>query len=396
MEIKNILEISEIFELSEKLNKIMNNKEEREQYFHKIVNAGLDLKTDFIRDLYQEEAAQRKQLKQDYTPDCLCNLFYQTATEPHEILDECAGTGSLAIEYINHGVDEITCIEKSKTVFPLLLMNMAIRNVSGYVVRGDIAEGEVYEIYKLKATDTYSDIAKQDNYEAKKYQTIISNPPYSLKWSGMWDERFFNYEMPPKSKADYLFVLDILYKLKEGGEAFVLLPHGVLFRGNQERTIRERVIQQGFIKGIIGLPDNMFLNTSIPTVLMCIKKDNQQNGIYIMDATGYATKGKKTNVLTEEALHTIAEGYKEKIEIPKIARMVSIKEIEQNEYNLNIPRYIDNFEEEEVPELKDIVSGIIAINNEIKVTENKLSEMMQNITGGSYQSDISEVIKLWS
>ena len=120
----------------------MNNKEAREQYFHKIVNAGLDLKTDFIRDMYQEEAAQRKQLKQDYTPDCLCNLFYQTATEPHEILDECAGTGSLAIEYINHGVDEITCIEKSKTVFPLLLMNMAIRNVSGYVVRGDIVEGD--------------------------------------------------------------------------------------------------------------------------------------------------------------------------------------------------------------------------------------------------------------
>lgn len=387
--------IEEIYELTKKLQTILFDKAERESYFDKIISSGIDLKTDFIRDIYQEEAAQRKQLKQDYTPNCLCNLFYELAQEPVEILDECAGTGSLAIAYIANGIKKVTCIEKSKTVFPILLFNMAIRNVTGYVILGDITDRKITEVHKLEEGDKYSEITKTKEVPEYEYKTIISNPPYSMAWSGIPDERFFGYEIPPKSKADYLFVLDIISRIKDDGEAFVLLPHGVLFRGNQEGEIRKKLVWEGYIHGIIGLPDNMFLNTSIPTVMMCISK-RKQDGIYVMDATKYAIKGKKTNTLPEDAIIEIAQNYKKKNQIEKVARLVPLQEIERNGYNLNIPRYIDTFEKEEIPDIREIVSDILQTDAQIRDTERKLAGMMKEIVGENYQTDIAEVLKLWS
>lgn len=394
MDVRSALGITEIYELHQKLSNILLDKQAREMYFNSITESGIDLKTDFIRDLYQEEAAQRKQLKQDYTPDCLCDLFYELSDSPQMILDECAGTGSLAISFISRGIKEVICIERSETVFPLLMFNMAIRNVTGWLIKEDITTRNVFDAYRLSSGDRYSDI-EQASPPWQQMQTVISNPPYSLTWSGVTDSRCEGYGVPPKSKADYLFVLDILDRLGENGKAFVLLPHGVLFRGNQEGEIRQKLIQNGYIHGIIGLPGDMFLNTSIPTVMLCLRKQ-KRDGVYIMDATSYARKEGKVNKLEPAAVTEIVRSYKERREIAKTARVVSLDEIETNGYNLNIPRYIDTSEPEVLPDLKELVSDILQTDQEIRKTEQELAGMMRELTGGSYQNDIAEVIKLWS
>lgn len=394
MDVRAALGITEMYELHQKLSNILSDKQAREMYFNSITESGIDLKTDFIRDLYQEEAAQRKQLKQDYTPDCLCDLFYELSDSPRMILDECAGTGSLAISFISHGIKEVICIERSETVFPLLMFNMAIRNVTGWLIKEDVTTRNVLDAYRLVSGDRYSDI-EQASPSWQQMQTVISNPPYSLTWSGVPDSRCEGHGTPPKSKADYLFVLDILDRLDENGEAFVLLPHGVLFRGNQEGEIRQKLIQNGYIHGIIGLPGDMFLNTSIPTVMLCLRKQ-KCDGVYIMDATSFAKKEGKVNKLEPAAVTEIARSYKERREIPKTARVVTTNEIETNGYNLNIPRYIDTSEPEVLPDLKELVSDILQTDQEIRKTEQELAGMMRELTGGSYQNDIVEVIKLWS
>ena len=395
MEIKEILGISELYEFHKKLSSLFFDEDEKEKYFDKILSSGIDISTDFIRDLYQVEASQRKSLKQDYTPDSLCSLFYALSSNPDMVLDECSGTGSLAIKFIANGAKKIICIETSETVLPLLLFNMSIRNIEGYVIKEDITTQAISTIYELKPGHKYSSISISENILQFKASTIISNPPYSLPWNGIADERTEGYPIPPKSKADYLFVLDIMARLDDEGEAFVLLPHGVLFRGSTEGEIRKKLIQEGKLKAIIGLPNKMFLNTDIPTVMLCLSH-KKSNGIYVMDATSYATKNSKTNTLTPEAVAEIAENYKQQKDIEKIARLVSLQEIEKNDFNLNIPRYIDTYEPEELPDIKELVSGILKIDDEIRETEKALSEMMGELVGENYQNDIGELRKLWS
>lgn len=395
MEIKEILGIKEMYEFHKKLSSTLFNEDEKEKYFDKILNSGIDINTDFIRDLYQMEASQRKSLKQDYTPDSLCALFYALSSQHGTILDECSGTGSLAIKFIANGVKKVVCIETSETVLPLLLFNMSIRNIEGYVIKEDITTQVISTIYELKQGRKYSSISISENILQLKVGTIISNPPYSLPWSGIPDERTEGYPVPPKSKADYLFVLDIMSRLNDEGEAFVLLPHGVLFRGGTEGEIRKKLISEGKLKAIIGLPDKMFLNTDIPTAMLCLSH-KKSNGIYVMDATGYATKSGKTNKLAPEAVAEIAENYKQQKDIEKVARLVSLQEIEKNDFNLNIPRYIDTYEPEELPDIKELVSGILKIDDEIRETEKVLSEMMGELVGENYQNDIGELRRLWS
>ena len=396
MNIKEILGIRELFQLREIIKDVIFDNAKRKEYFDEIINNGVDLNTDFLRDLFQEEASARKSFKQDYTPESICELFSRIIGECELIYDECAGTGSLSISCINKGTRNIIAIELSESVLPLLLFNLSIRNISGYVIQGDVTTNEIMNIYKLVRDERYSIVEKVETYENIKYKRIISNPPYSLTWSGIIDERFIGFEIPPKSKADYLFVLDIINKLEDGGNAFILLPHGILFRGNQEAAIRKELVDRGYLKGLIGLPDNMFLNTGIPTVLIHVRKyEDDDKSIFIMDASKLGTKIGKQNILTEEAITKIVDRFYNKTEEEKLCRIVKYEEIQKNDYNLNIPRYIDTFEREQIPEIKDIVQDIISIDREIKDTEKRIAESMKEIVGGNYQSDIKEVIKLW-
>lgn len=396
MNIKKILEIREIVQFREIIMDIIFDNTKRKEYFDKLIKNGVDLKTDFLRDLFQEEASARKSFKQDYTPDSICELFSRIVGECETIYDECAGTGSLSISCINKGIKNVIAIELSENVLPLLLFNLSIRNISGYVIQGDVTTNEIMNIYKLERDERYSIVEKVATYENIKYKSIISNPPYSLTWSGIIDDRFIGFEIPPKSKADYLFVLDIINKLEDGGNAFILLPHGILFRGNQEAAIRRELVDRGYLKGLIGLPDNMFMNTGIPTVLIHVRKyENDDKSIFIMDASQLGTKNGKQNILTDEAITKIVDRFNNKREEEKLCRIVKYEEIQKNDYNLNIPRYIDTFEREQIPEIKDIVQDILTIDRDIKNTEKRLAESMKEIVGGNYQSDIKEVIKLW-
>lgn len=155
------------------------------------------------------------------------------------------------------------------------------------------------------------------------------------------------------------------------------------------------MIEKRYIHGIIGLPDNMFLNTSIPTVMICLKKADTES-VYIMDATKYATKKAKVNELDGEAVHEIARNYKNRIEKAKTSRLVSIEEIQANQYNLNIPRYIDTTEPEEQVDIRKLTAQMQETDAEIRKTEQELAGMMRQLVGDGYQSDIAEVLKLWS
>lgn len=188
---------------------------------------------------------------------------------------------------------------------------------------------------------------------------MVANPPFSTKsWSIGIDPakdkfgRFGSdgYGIPPKKNGDYAFLLHIIKSLKSTGNGAIILPHGVLFRGNAEAEIRKNVIKSGYIKGIIGLPTNLFYGTGIPACLIVLDKEHAENrkGIFMIDASkGFFKDGNK-NRLRDRDIHKIVDIFTKQVELPKYSRMVPLSEIsdEKNDYNLNIPRYVDSQEDE--------------------------------------------------
>lgn len=393
--IKDILGIKEVYEFREKILDVIFEDQKKQNYYDNILSKGVDLKKDFIRDLFQEEAAARKSFKQDYTPDCLCQLFFKLANFGGCVYDECAGTGSLLIPFINAGARRVTACEVSDAVIPLLLFNLSIRNVTGTVLQEDVTTGDLFKAYRLTAGERYSDVEVVLDVSKDEQPLIVSNPPYSLPWSGQADARLDGFAVPPKSKADYLFLIDIIQKLQTGGEALVLFPHGVLFRGQSEGHIRQQLIESGYLKAIIGLPKDMFMNTGIPTVLLHVKKDHSEDGIYVADASGFGEKVGKQNVLSDEKIREISDLFRVRATKKKVARLVPISEIVENNYNLNIPRYIDTYEPEVLPPLKDIAGELVKLEGEIRETEKELAGIMEDLVGNDYQNDVKELLDLW-
>lgn len=381
--INQIFNIKESFELPNRLMEILLNKEEKEKIFEEFLKYNVDLKNDTLRDFFQEEHSDRKGLKQDYTPNCICQLLSKLQPKTDEILDVCSGTGALTISSIQNKEIKVQCEELSSRSIPILLFNLSIRNVEGSVIQKNILTKEITKIYKLVKGEKYSDILEISNVDEQKndFNVIISNPPYSISWEPKTDERFCNYELAPKSKADYVFILDIIYRLSEKGKAFLVLPHGVLFRGAAEGKIRQKLIENNLIDTIIGLPDKLFMNTSIPTLIMIIKKNRNNDDILIIDASkNFENKGKQ-NVMRDEDIEKIINTYNSRSNIEKFSSVVSKDEIMKNGYNLNIPRYVDTFEKEPLPDLKETVEDIIKIEKDIKETEHNLKEMLQQLEG---------------
>jgi type I restriction enzyme M protein len=201
----------------------------------------------------------------------------------------------------------------------------------------------------------------------KTFDFAVANPPFSYKsWSNgisITDDPFgrFEYGTPPDKNGDYAFLLHILKSLKSGGKGAVILPHGVLFRGNAEARIRERLLRQGYIKGIIGLPANLFYGTGIPACIIVLDKEAaaQRDGLFMVDASkGFMKDGNK-NRLRSQDIHKIVDVFTRQIELPCYSRMVSLAEIQTNDYNLNIPRYIDSSEPEDLHDLSAHLNGRI-------------------------------------
>ena len=263
-----------------------------------------------------------------------------------EIYDPTSGSGSLLItigQSVAKYLDDSNKIkyyaqELKEATYSLTRMNLIMRGIKpeNIVTRcGDtLAEDWPY----------FDDNDKENTYETLFVDAVVSNPPYSQPWTPKEDPRFTNYGIAPKSKADYAFLLHDLYHLNRDGIMTIVLPHGVLFRGGEEETIRKNLIENDHIDTIIGLPANIFFGTGIPTIIMVLKKQRTNNDVLIVDASKGFIKVGKNNKLQASDIKKIVDTVVNRIDVPKYSRVVSKDEIRANDYNLNIPRYVDSSE----------------------------------------------------
>ena len=234
-----------------------------------------------------------------------------------------------------------------------------------------------YDDFEIKQGDSIEDPQHMD----KKFEAIVANPPFSAKWSSdksfLDDERFSGYgKLAPKSKADYAFVQHMIYHLDENGTMGIVLPHGVLFRGEAEEKIRRYLIEEkNYLDAVIGLPANIFYGTSIPTVILIFKKCREDDdGILFIDASQEFEKVKNQNKLREEDIEKIVNTYKNREEIDKYAHVATMDEIRENDFNLNIPRYVDTFEEEEPIDLDEVCDELEKISEEMKEVDKEIKK----------------------
>lgn len=212
----------------------------------------------------------------------------------------------------------------------------------------------------------------------------------------MNDSRFSDYGvLAPKSKADYAFLLHGFYHLKNTGTMAIILPHGVLFRGAAEGKIRQKLVDSGAVYAVIGLPSNLFYNTSIPTTIIALKKNREGRDILFIDASSQFVKGKNQNKLSQENIDHIIDLYNDRKDAPKEAHLASYDEIKANDYNLNIPRYVDTFEQEEEISLADIASELLDEDKEIKTAGNELIAQFAELTANDEQAqdEITSLMK---
>ena len=203
---------------------------------------------------------------------------------------------------------------------------------------------------------------KESTYEVLLVDAVVSNPPYSLPWEPKDDARFANYGLAPKSKADYAFLLHDLYHLKSDGIMTIVLPHGVLFRGGTEGEIRAQLVENDNIDTIIGLPANIFYGTGIPTIIMVLKKNRDDSDVLFIDASKCFEKVGKNNKLRPRDIKKILDAIKNRKTIPNFATLVKKEEIKANDYNLNIPRYVNSSEKEEAFDLFSLINGGIHVS----------------------------------
>lgn len=211
------------------------------------------------------------------------------------------------------------------------------------------------------------------------------NPPYSMKYSGdatyTTDPRFMGYPLAPKSTADYMFILDGLAHLSDDGIMVVLLPHGVLFRSKNEGEIRKKLLEDGNIKAVIGLPEKLFANTAIPTALLVLQKRGRADSVLFVDARRECTKLKNLNRIEDAHIEKILTAYKNNWTIEKYSRSVSLSEIRGNDYNLNIPRYIDTREEEEPVDLEQMLMDMVRLDAEIIESTKEFYGIFKSLVG---------------
>jgi|TARA_A100001518_G_C1227078_1_gene78805 type I restriction enzyme M protein len=346
-------------DMVDRLTKLLSIFARPELDFRKNRAEGDDILGDAYEYLMRHFATESGKSKgQFYTPAEVSRIMAQVVginketKQDETIYDPTCGSGSLLLKAADAAPKGMSIYgqEKDVATFALARMNMVIHNN---------ADAEM-----ARANTVTQPKFKNANGGLKTFDYVVANPPFSDKaWSTGLEQEYgrFEYGMPPAKNGDYAYLLHVLASMKSTGKAVVVMPHGVLFRGNAEADIRKKIIQHGFIKGIIGLPANLFYGTGIPACLIVLDKENAnaRTGIFMIDASrGFVKDGNK-NRLRHQDVHKIVDVFLNQREIDGYSRMVPVSEIrsDQNDCNLNIPRYIDGSEVEDLQDIEAHLKG---------------------------------------
>jgi type I restriction enzyme M protein len=328
---------------------------------------------DVLGDAYEYLIAQfasgaGKKAGEFYTPQqaskILARIVTLGKTRIKSAYDPTCGSGSLILR-LGRICDVLKFYgqERNRTTYNLCRMNMILHGVH-------------HTRFDIKLEDTL----EHPQHEKLDAEAVVANPPFSAQWSAsplfMTDDRFSEYgKLAPSSKADFAFIQHMLYHLAENGVMAVVMPHGVLFRGAAEGHIRKYLIEEkNYLDAVIGLPANIFYGTSIPTCILVFKKCREHpDDILFIDASQYYEKVKTQNYLRDEDVDRIVDTYAKRITIDKYSYVASLDEVRENEYNLNIPRYVDTFEEEEPVDIDAVASELKELETEMKDTDNTIA-----------------------
>lgn len=350
--------------------------------------SGLELvqtSSDTLGDAYEYLISQfasesGKKAGEFYTPQRVSQLLTRLTLvnrnypEGMTVYDPAMGSGSLLLNFQKYSKqrDEIIYYgqEINTSTFNLARMNMILHHV-------DTANQH------LRNADTLD--ADWPPAASTNFDSVVMNPPYSLHWSAakgfLDDPRFSKYGvLAPKSKADYAFLLHGFYHLKNSGTMAIVLPHGVLFRGAKEGKIRQKLLEDGSIDAVIGLPANLFYSTSIPTTIVVLKKDKQDRSVMFIDASKEFEKGKNQNQLRESDIEKILDTYEKREDVDKYAHLATFDEIKDNDFNLNIPRYVDTFEPEPEVDFTQVSNDLHDIDQQINDNQKELVDMLKQLT----------------
>ncbi|WP_299768207.1 type I restriction-modification system subunit M [uncultured Dokdonia sp.] len=338
--------------------------------------------SDILGDAYEYLIGQfasgaGKKAGEFYTPQQVSKILAQLVTTNKTTLksvyDPTCGSGSLLLRVAKE-VKEVGSFygqESNPTTYNLCRMNMIMHNVH-------------YKQFDIYNEDTL--VNPSPNHRDKRFEAIVANPPFSAKWTAsplfMSDDRFSAYgKLAPKSKADFAFVQHMIHQLEDTGTMACVLPHGVLFRGAAEGHIRKFLIaDKNYLDAVIGLPANIFYGTSIPTCILVLKKQraNAQDILFI-DASQHFEKVKTQNVLQETHINEIINTYRERTTKDKYSYVATLDEVKENDYNLNIPRYVDTFEEEEPIDLGQVSKDLKALDKDISKTDATIADFCKQL-----------------
>ena len=333
-----------------------------------------DTELDVLGDAYEYLIGQfasgaGKKAGEFYTPQEVSKILAKIVTTGKNrlksVYDPTCGSGSLLLRVAREvkDVSNFYGQEMNRTTYNLARMNMILHGVH-------------YRQFDIKQEDT---LEHPQHSNDMPFEAIVANPPFSANWSAnplfLNDDRFSQYgKLAPSSKADFAFVQHMIYHLAENGTMAIVLPHGVLFRGAAELHIRKYLIEQkNYLDAVIGLPANIFYGTSIPTCILVFKKCKEDpEHILFIDASKEFEKVKNQNMLREEHINKIVETFRNRTVIEKYSHLATLQEVADNDYNLNIPRYVDTFEAEEEIDIQ-------AVMQEIKSLEAKRAELDKEI-----------------
>ena len=391
---------SEINLNSEKLGK---GYTERNNLLCKVVRtianglAELSAEHDDLGDAYeyligQFAAGSGQKAGEFYTPQMVSSILSKIVTldcqDPQsgkkskidKVLDFACGSGSLLLnvrkEMGSNGIGKIYGQEKNITTYNLARMNMLLHGVKD-------TEFEIHHGDTL--VNDWSILSEENPAKKMTFDAIVANPPFSLRWDPKEetakDFRFNGFGVAPKSAADFAFLLHGLHFLSDSGTMAIILPHGVLFRGGKEEVIRKELIKKDYIDAIIGLPANLFYSTGIPVCIIVLKKCRKNDKILFINASSeeHYEKGKRQNYLREEDVEKIIEAYKSRATIGRYAREVSLSEIKENGYNLNITRYVNLSKDEEVVDLAAVQAKLEDIENEIITARDEHNKFLREL-----------------